>query len=82
MALTQRITAPSEIPPAQKYVLIQAGNKNGLTRDGDNFVVTVDRGVPENLFQAHLQTAISDAELLAEQERLDAVFVCIPAVTG
>ena len=43
----------------------------------NNFVVTVDRGMPDNLFQAHLQTVISDAELLVDQERLDAVFICV-----
>jgi hypothetical protein len=77
MALTQRISAPSDIPVGSTYVLVQAGDKDELTRDGDNFVVTVNRGMPDNLFEAHLQTAISDAELLANQERLDAVFICV-----
>lgn len=77
MTLTQKIRTPSEIPSGRKHVLVQAGDKNELTRHGENFVLTVDRTMPSNLFEAHLQTAISDAELLADQEHLDAVFVCI-----
>jgi hypothetical protein len=77
MASTQRISTRSDIPVGRTYVLIQAGDKDELTRDGDNYVVTVDRCMLDNLFEAHLQTAISDAELLANQERLDSVFVCV-----
>lgn len=38
--------------------------------------------MPDHLFEAHLETAISDAELLADQERLDTVFVHIVRETG
>ena len=33
--------------------------------------------MPKNLFEAHLETAISEAELVADQEHIDTVFVCI-----
>jgi hypothetical protein len=77
MAFIQRISSVSEIPAGRKHVLVTVGDKNQLTRQGENLIVTVDRAMPDNLFEARVETAISDAEQLADQEHVDTVFVCM-----
>jgi hypothetical protein len=79
MAVVQCISSVSEIPSGRKYVLVTIGDKSELTRRDDNLLFTVDRTMSDNLFEAHVARVISDAELLADRERVDTVFVCIPS---
>ena len=78
MAYVQRVLSRSQIPSGKKHVLVALGDQNGIDRHGDHLTVTVDRSMPENLFEAHLQTAIGEAQSLADREKIDTVFVCIP----
>ncbi len=82
MAYVQRISSAAEIPSGRKHVLVVLGDKNEMLHRGDAFTITVDRSQPKNLFDAHLETAISDAQVLADRERIDTVFVCIPEQRG
>lgn len=79
MAYVQRISSAAEIPSGRKHVLVALGDKNEMLHRGDAFTITVDRSQPKNLFEAHLETAISDAQVLADR---DTVFVCIPEQRG
>jgi hypothetical protein len=71
MAAVQPISPVSEIPSGCKYVLITTGDKSELTRRDDNLLFTVNQTMSDNLFEAHVERVISDAELLADRERVD-----------
>jgi hypothetical protein len=77
MAQVRRIASISEIPSDRKHVLVTLGSENKLTRDAHNLIFTVDRTISGNLLEAHLATTIGDAELLADQEHIDDVYVCV-----
>lgn len=76
MANVQRIQSRADVPSGQKHVLVVIGNEDDIARQGDSFTVTVKSDMPDNLFEAHLETAIGDAKALADRERIDTVFVC------
>jgi hypothetical protein len=77
MANVRRIASMGDIPRDERYVAVTTGDANGLDRDGESYIVTTDRSLPAHEFESHLQVAISDAELLAERERIETVYVCI-----
>lgn len=77
MANVRRIESLKDIPRDRKYVVVTSGDESGLSRDGESFVVTADRSLPPNEFESHLEVMISDAELIAERERIDTVYVCV-----
>jgi hypothetical protein len=72
------ITKDSDVPGDQKSVLVRYGHENGLHRRPGGLTYTVDRNLDRNLLQAHLQTVISEAQSLADFERIDTVYVTIP----
>jgi hypothetical protein len=83
MATVQRIPSGSKPPSSGRYVLVRLGDKDELTRDGQSLVYTVSHRMPHNLFEAHVQRVISDAELMADQEHIETVFVSVdPQSTG
>jgi hypothetical protein len=82
MATIQRISPEATPPSTGRYVLMRLGDSDGLERQGDSFVYTISRQMPRNLFEAHVQRMISDAELLADQEKIDVVFVCFDPQLG
>ena len=82
MANVRRIASMGDIPQGERYVAVTTGDTSGLNRDGENYIVTTDRGLPANEFESHLQVAISDAELLAERERIETIYVCIDTPRG
>ena len=47
-----------------------------------NRLFPISRKMPRNLFEAHVQRMISDAEHLADQERIDVVLVCFDPQLG
>lgn len=68
----------SEIPSGRKSVLVEFGDENALHRHSGGLTYTVDRNLDRNLLEAHLQTVISEAQSLADFERIDTVYVTIP----
>lgn len=58
--------------------LTHVGDENALHRHSGGLTYTVDRKLDHNLLQAHLQTVISEAQSLADFERIDTVYVTIP----
>lgn len=76
MAEVEHIQSPKDVPSGRKYVLVVLGQKDEIERKGENFTVTVNSKLSDNLFEAHLDTAIGDAKALADRERIDTVFVC------
>ena len=56
---------------------MRLGDEDGLGRDGESYVYTVNRNLPPNEFESRTQRIISDAQLLADQEKIDVVFVCL-----
>lgn len=75
MATIQQISPGATPPSTDRYVLVRLGERDGLERKGESFVYTIGRQTPHNLFEAHVQRMISDAELLADQERIETVFL-------
>jgi len=82
MATIQQISPEATPPATERYVLVRLGDSDGLERQGESFVYTISRQMSRNLFEAHVQRMISDAELLAEQERIDTVFLCFDPQLG
>ena len=76
MATIQRISSDATPTPTGRHVLVRLGDKDALEREGENVVYIVNRNMPHNLLEAHVQRIISDAQLMAEQEKIDVVFVC------
>lgn len=77
MADVRKISSLREIPKDRKYVAVTAGEGSGIDRDGDNFIIRADRSLPPNEFESHLEVAISEAELVADRENIDTVYVCV-----
>jgi hypothetical protein len=75
MATIQRISHDA-LPSDGPHVLVRLGDEDGLGREGESFVYTVNRNLPANEFESRTQRTISDAQLLADQEKIDVVFVC------
>jgi hypothetical protein len=67
-----------EVPRNQKFVLVTYGDENALHRHAAGLTYTVDRNLDRNLLEAHVQTVISEAQSLADFERIDTVYVTIP----
>lgn len=76
MATVQRISSDATPPPKGRHVLVRLGDRDALEREGESLVYTVNRELPRNQFEAHAQRIISDAELMADREKIDVVFVC------
>jgi hypothetical protein len=68
----------SDVPNNQKSVLVTYGDENALHRHSGGLTYTVNRNLDRNLLEAHLQTVISEAQSLADFERIDTVYVTIP----
>jgi hypothetical protein len=78
MATMRYVSAASEIPKIGKYVLVELGSENRLSRHSRGLTVTVDRSLPSNLLEAHTETAIGEAQVIADQEDIDIVFIALP----
>ena len=78
MATIQYVSAASDIPLNCKYVLVELGSENRLTRHSRGLTITVDRSLPSNLLEAHTETAIGEAQAIADQEDIDTVFIALP----
>jgi hypothetical protein len=76
MATVQRISAEAAPSSSGRHVLVKLGDRDALAREGESLVYTVNRKMPRNLFEAHAQRIISDAELMADQQDIETVFVC------
>ena len=78
MATVQYVSAASAIPAGSKYVLVELGSENRLSRHSRGLTITVDRSLPSNLLEAHTETAIGEAQAMADQEHIDMVFIAVP----
>jgi hypothetical protein len=76
MATVQRISSDAAPPASGRHVLVKLGDRDALEREGENYVYTVNCKLPRNMFEARAERIISDAELMADQEKSDVVFVC------
>jgi hypothetical protein len=72
------IANKSELPAGKKFVLVEYGLENGLSRHSSGLTYSVNRGLNANLLEAHLQTVISEAQTLADFEKIDTVYVTVP----
>jgi hypothetical protein len=75
MADVRWITNDSDLPTDRRYVLIAYGEENGLLRHSAGLTYSIERGLNANLLEAHLQTVISEAQTLADFEKIDTVCV-------
>jgi hypothetical protein len=78
MAIVKHISSPAEIPDDMNYVLVKLDKANGLQRHSRGLTVTIDRSQEPNLREAHTATAIGEAQVMADQEHIETVFVCMP----
>jgi hypothetical protein len=78
MADVRWIASDSDLPKDRQFVLVKFGKENGLHRHSAGLTYSVDRGLNANLLEAHLQTVISEAQTLADFERIDTVYVSVP----
>jgi hypothetical protein len=78
VATIQYVSAASDIPENSKYVLVELGSENHLSRHSRGLTVTIDGSLPSNLLEAHTETAIGEAQAIADQEGIDIVFVALP----
>ena len=78
MADVRWITSDSDLPTDRQYVLIAYGEENGLLRHSAGLTYSIDRGLNANLLEAHLQTVISEAQTLADFEKIDTVYISVP----
>jgi len=81
MAAVKWIPNETSIPKEKKSVLIKYGNENGLHRRPGGLTYSIDRSLTPNLLEAHLQTVISEAQTMADFERIDTVYVTLPIPT-
>ena len=49
-----------------------------MFRHSRGITVTIDRSMDTNLLEAHTETAIGEAQAMADQENIDTVFVTAP----
>ncbi|MGE5157950.1 MAG: hypothetical protein ACM3OF_07355 [Gemmatimonas sp.] len=82
MATIQQISPDATLPSTGRHVLVRLGDNDALERQGESFVYTIGRKMARNLFEAHVQRMISDAELLADQEKIELVFVTFDPQLG
>lgn len=78
MATIQYISAATDLPASGEYVLIELGSENRLIRHSRGLTITIDRSLPSNLLEAHIETTIGEAQSMADQEHIDTVFVALP----
>ena len=78
MADVRWIASESELPKDRQFVLVKYGKENGLRRRSAGLTYSVDRGLNANLLEAHLQTVISEAQTLADFEKIDTVYISVP----
>jgi hypothetical protein len=78
MVTIQYVSSASDIPENSKYVLVELGSENRLSRHSRGLTITVDRSLPSNLLEAHTETAIGEAQAMADQEHIDTVFITVP----
>ncbi len=78
MSMVKWVAKDAEIPRGQKSVLVKYGDENALHRHSDGLTYTIDRNLDPNLLEAHVQTVISEAQSLADFERIDTVYVKNP----
>ena len=81
MAETKWLAEGVHPPAGPKFVLIEYGSSNGLHRHAHGFTYSVDRNATPNLLEAHIETVLSEAQALADFEKIDAVYVSIPKRT-
>ena len=78
MARVHYVSAASDIPEGSRYVLVELGSENRLSRHTRGLTITVDGSLPSNLLEAHTETATGEAQAIADQEHIDTVFVAVP----
>jgi len=77
MAEVRYVSSPAEIPAQGNYVLVAYGKENGLRRHDRGLTLTIDERQEPNLREAHTATVIGEAQVMADQEHIDTVFVCL-----
>jgi hypothetical protein len=78
MADIHYVSSNVDLPSDQKYVLVEYGNANKINRHPQGITVTIDRSMQPNLLEAHAETAIGEAQAMADQENIKTVFVTVP----
>jgi hypothetical protein len=81
MAETKWLAAGVHPPAGPRFVLIEYGSSNGLRRHARGLTFSVDRNASPNLLEAHIETVLSEAQALADFEKIDTVYVGIPKPT-
>jgi len=82
MAKIQYLSSSAALPSGGRYVLVEYGDENRLFSHSRGITVTVDRSMDANLLEAHTETAIGEAQAMADQEHIDTVFVAVPKRAG
>jgi hypothetical protein len=78
MAKVQYVSSKVELPRDERYILVEYGNENGLVRHDHGFTMTIDKSMSPNLLEAHTETAIGEAQSMADIEKIDTVYVTVP----
>jgi hypothetical protein len=77
MAETKWLAEGARPPAGPRFVLIEYGSSNGLRRHAHGLTFSVDRNASPNLLEA----VLSEAQTLADFEKIDTVYVGIPKRT-
>lgn len=76
MAKVKYITSTAEIPPDQKYVLVEYGDQYGQTKHELGFTITVARQQSKSVSELSFLTAIHTAKGVAKTEGISEIFAC------
>ena len=75
MSLVKYISSPADIPPGQRYVLVEYG-VGGQTRHPLGITITVPRNQSKTISDLSFLANVNSAKVLAKQEGISAIFAC------
>ena len=78
MVQIKYVSSSAELPSDGRYILVEYGHENRLVRHDRGFTMAVNRSMSKNLLEAHTETVIGEAQLMADLEKIDTVYVTIP----
>ena len=76
MSLVKYISSPADIPPGQRYVLVEYGVESGQKRHPLGITITVPRNQSKTISDLSFLANVHSAKVLAKQEGISAIFAC------
>jgi hypothetical protein len=77
MIQVKPIAREAEIEGAQRFVLVQLGQRNATIRHGNGVTITIDKNQSLELREMNVSLAIDDAREIAMKEGLPTIFTMV-----